>query len=78
MFQRRLTEEMKMLSVSEENIYREQEDFQFTSFQQVSTAPPDAQLEAHMVVMIQGSELVLQVLTCGNGFPPPCSFSQSV
>lgn len=38
MFQRRLTEEMKVLSVAEENIYREQEDFQFTSFQQVSSA----------------------------------------
>lgn len=38
MFQRRLTEEMKVLSVSEENLYREQEDFQFTSFQQVSSA----------------------------------------
>lgn len=37
-FQRRLTEEIKMLkSVSEENIYRELEEFQLTSFQQVST-----------------------------------------
>lgn len=36
-FQRRLTEEIKMLTVSEENIYREQEEFQLTSFQQVST-----------------------------------------
>lgn len=38
-FQRRLTEEIKMLTVSEENIYREQEEFQLTSFQQVSTGP---------------------------------------
>lgn len=45
MFQRRLTEEMKVLSVSEENLYREQQDFQFTSFQQVSSAPSDAQLQ---------------------------------
>lgn len=45
MFQRQLTEEMKLLSVSEENIFREQENFQFTSFQQVSSAPSDAPLE---------------------------------
>lgn len=38
-FQRRLAEEIKMLRVSEENIYREQEEFQLTSFQQVSTRP---------------------------------------
>lgn len=36
MFQRRLMEELKELSVSEEKLYREQEDFQLTSFQQVS------------------------------------------
>lgn len=43
MLQRRLMEEIKMLSVSEENIYGEQEQFQFTSFQQVSTGTLDGE-----------------------------------
>lgn len=53
MLQRRLTEEIKMLSVSEENIYREQEQFQFTSFQQVSTGTLDDEKQSFVFFLFE-------------------------
>lgn len=55
MLQRRLTEEIKLLSVSEENIYREQEQFQFTSFQQVSTGTLDGEKQSFVFFCLKSS-----------------------
>lgn len=62
-FQRQLTEEMKMLSVSEEKIFREQEGFQFTSFQQVPSAPPHAQCSPQPRVFDTPAPPVLHLCT---------------
>ncbi|XP_056890051.1 coiled-coil domain-containing protein 180 isoform X4 [Takifugu flavidus] len=70
-FQRRLTEEIKMLTVSEENIYREQEEFQLTSFQQVKEVAdrlqekinllkPEVKLREKVQKMMRTTQLLLK------------------